>query len=290
MNVTKFREASKAAELWLNAVQMVVKFGEEGAVGQAYKLLMPSVDSGISFNLHDSYFKHIEVLDEANTDLTALSDGPVKWDHGRGSSAVARVPSAVYPHTWSNAHEAATGVVGLAMELLVHPLEGISDRDEQWKAATELLARGCEALVMSMDEVAELQERIRWERAKYDVVLTSRARAVASSQSTGTSSIGYSSRNGQLPNESKVCEDEVPAAYREGGKVGGKILTANYLASDDGDWNLLAPYLTRNFGPDKTLTDRIRIGKNCVYLYVEVAALRTSKTANASKKERRNNK
>src|SRR5207248_748937 len=90
---------------------------------------------------------------------------------------------------------------------------------------------------------------------------------------------GYTGTNIDHPPEqltagTKVQEDDVPAAYREGGKPDGAILTAPYLEQST-DWLLLGPYLTRNYGPGKTLTNYIQVGRARAYLFKEVAVLRT---------------
>ena len=77
-----------------------------------------------------------------------------------------RVPSAVYPHVWSSATEAAAGIAELALDILIAPLEGVANPAEQSALAERLLAARAKALAMSLDEVATLQERIRREREK----------------------------------------------------------------------------------------------------------------------------
>jgi hypothetical protein len=114
----------------------------------------------------EDYGRHAEALDQAKDTLAALSDGPVKWEHGRGRIAAAYDPTAVYPHVWSSAHEAAAGIARLALEMLVRPLEGITDPAEQRALARRLMAGRWKALVIPLEEVAALQERIRRERAK----------------------------------------------------------------------------------------------------------------------------
>jgi hypothetical protein len=126
----------------------------------------PATRDGRPYNLQDSYREHAEAMDEARDALAALSDGPVIWEHGRGWSGIARVPDAVYQHRWSSAHEAAVDIAGLALDMLVWPLEGITDPQEQWEVARERLARCWKALAIPMDEEAALCERIRRERAK----------------------------------------------------------------------------------------------------------------------------
>jgi hypothetical protein len=87
-----------------------------------------------------------------------------------------------------------------------------------------------------------------------------------------------------LPEGAKVTEAEVPAAYRDGGKPGGPVLTGPYLRGE-AEWDLLGPYLSKNYGKGKTLTTHIRVGRAKAYLFKEVAALRVIKTANQAKRE-----
>src|SRR5262245_54147871 len=103
----KFEAASRAAESWLNTVASVAHLGRGGAVDPAFELLLPTKGGGARYNLRDSYAEHAGLLDRMKDKLALQSDGPVQWEHGRGLSAIARVPSAVYPHVWSSAHEAA---------------------------------------------------------------------------------------------------------------------------------------------------------------------------------------
>jgi hypothetical protein len=168
LDLSKFQAASKAAEGWLNTVGHVARLGRCGSVTPAFELLMPtpSTKDGRPYNLQDSYFEHEEVLEQAQDALTALSDSPVKWEHGRGLSGIAPIPAAVYPHVWSSAHEAAAGIARLALQMLVWPLAGITDPAEQRTLAEQLLAKCCEALTIPLDEQAVLFERIRRERAK----------------------------------------------------------------------------------------------------------------------------
>jgi hypothetical protein len=166
MSLAKFRAASEAAEGWPAIVAMLApgKGGRRLGVDMAMKLLMPS--KGIRHNLQDSYRQHIETLDQAMDQLAALSDGLVKWNHGRGMSAIARVPSVTLPHVWTSAHEAAAGIARMALILLAEPFAKVTDPAEQVKLAKKLLARRSKALVITSEEVADLQARIRRERAK----------------------------------------------------------------------------------------------------------------------------
>jgi hypothetical protein len=91
----------------------------------------------------------------------------------------------------------------------------------------------------------------------------------------------------QLPLDgAKFSEEDAPAAFREGGRPTGRVLTATYL-KDATEWNLPGPYLSRNYGQGKTLTKHIKVGRARAYLFKEVAALRTIKTANAARREER---
>jgi hypothetical protein len=89
-----------------------------------------------------------------------------------------------------------------------------------------------------------------------------------------------------LPEGAKVTEIEVPAAYRDGGKPDGPVLSGPYLRGEsESEWNLLGPYLSKNYGKGKTLTTHIKVGRAKAYLFKEVAALRIIKTANQAKWE-----
>jgi hypothetical protein len=164
LDAARFRAASEAAEGWLNTVALIAHLGRGGNVDAAMRLLMTT--KGVRYNLLDDYNEHVETLDEAKDKLAALSDAPIKWKHGRGLSGMARVPSAVYPHVWSSAHEASEGIARLALSRLASPVGAITDPTEQRDLAKRLLAKASKALAISTDEVADLQERIRRERAK----------------------------------------------------------------------------------------------------------------------------
>jgi hypothetical protein len=162
---SKFRAASEACEDWLNIVSFISHFGPSGAVDQLYPLLMPT-EATKRTNLQTSYNEHAALLDQLKDSLAVVSDGPVKWEHGRGWSGIARVPAGVYPHVWSSAHEAAEGIARMALDMLTRPLEGITDPAEQYTEAKRVLAARWKAMAISLEEVADLQERIRRERAK----------------------------------------------------------------------------------------------------------------------------
>lgn len=165
----KFDAASEAAESWPNTVAMIAHLGPSGAVDPAYELLLPNPAHEVRYYLQDDFREHADVLDRMNAHLAAVSDGPVKWEHGRGLSAIVFVPRATLPHVWSSAHEAAKGIAGLTIDLLARPLEGITDPAEQWSLAKEILANRSEAIAISNDEVATWQERIRRERVMVNI-------------------------------------------------------------------------------------------------------------------------
>ncbi len=50
---------------------------------------------------------------------------------------------------------------------------------------------------------------------------------------------------------------------------------------------LLGPYISRSYGPGKTLTTYIQIGRAKAYLFTELAVLRTIKTQNEGAREKR---
>ena len=111
MAAESFEAASKAAESWLNTVSVIAHLGKGGNVDAAYHLLLPSPERGDrSYALQNSWRQHAAVLKEMLDGLAVVSDGPVKWEHGRGLSAITGVPNATYPHVWSSAHEAAVGI------------------------------------------------------------------------------------------------------------------------------------------------------------------------------------
>ncbi len=109
-------------------------------------------------------------VDDVLDKLTALSDGPIKWKHGRGLSGLVRYSDTTFPHVWSSAHEAALEVSRLALRFFFWPLE-LGDSKELPKDKEplfhELLAENRrKALAMTLEEIADWQERIRRERAK----------------------------------------------------------------------------------------------------------------------------
>ncbi len=79
--------------------------------------------------------------------------------------------------------------------------------------------------------------------------------------------------------------EEVPARFRDGGKLGGKPLTVEYVKGEGFDrWNLCGSYITKHFGEGKTLTTRAKVGRTYAYLYRELLALRDQKTENQKDK------
>lgn len=118
--------------------------------------------------------RHGATVDGALDKLATVSDEPIKWQHDRGASGFARVPSAVFPHVWSSAHEAALGISRLALEHFYWPLE-LNSRTEYKKLSTDqskrfkrLLSKSRrKVLAMTMEEIADLQERMRRERMKF---------------------------------------------------------------------------------------------------------------------------
>lgn len=78
--------------------------------------------------------------------------------------------------------------------------------------------------------------------------------------------------------------EDVPAAFRDGGKPDGEILTPDVLS--DPKWRLSGPYLAKNYGPGKTLTTRVKIGRKYAYLFTEVSVLFKIKDENDAKQGR----
>lgn len=88
------------------------------------------------------------------------------------------------------------------------------------------------------------------------------------------------------PEGTKFSEDDAPAAFREGGKPGGAVLTAIYLR-DSPNWLLNGPYLTKHYGRGKELTTHIKVGRAKAYIYTELLVLRDRKGANEVDREER---
>lgn len=115
--------------------------------------------------------RHGAIIDGELDRLTALGDGPIRWPHGRGLSGLARIPDSVFPHVWSSAHEAARAVAELALDCFYRPLNWQGDYSKLTKEQRQLFDKLLDkkrraALAMSIEEVAEWQERVRRERAK----------------------------------------------------------------------------------------------------------------------------
>jgi hypothetical protein len=165
------RAASEAAEGFLNWVSLVSHFGPAGAADQLFPFL---TTSRITNNLFDLFNKHVDQLNKMREEFAAVSDGPVKWEIGRGWSTIGRGSRKTWrPLIWSSGHEAATGIACMTLQMLVEPLSGITDSNEQMEVAKRLLAARWKALAMTSEEVASLQERIRRERAKVCARMTS---------------------------------------------------------------------------------------------------------------------
>lgn len=160
----EIREASEAAEGWLTTVQLVSLFGPAGAVDQLYPMLMPGQRQD---NLLESYNRHVRSINAVRERFAVVSDGYVKWEVGRGWSAIGRgSPKTWRPLIWDSAHEASAGIARMALGMLVVPLNGITHHDEQRAEAEKLLQRRWKALEMTTDECAEIEARVRRERAK----------------------------------------------------------------------------------------------------------------------------
>ena len=124
------------------------------------------------------YHRFDKVIHEQLDRIAAISDGKLEWAHGRGQSGLAResARNAFYPHVWSSAHEATRHISLLALEYFFWPLNVACENwstvgfheltDEQREMFERILsADRRKALAMTMQEVAQWQERIRRERA-----------------------------------------------------------------------------------------------------------------------------
>ena len=155
-NQVTFEFASERLELAVNAVARIA----EGRFPLHDLFTMLSV-------LQSDHERCDAVVTEKLSDLAALSDGPIKWALGRGLSSLVRNRDAAIPQVWSSAHKAALKIAVMVLESFYWPLEGITDADEQQATFRKLLSAGRrKALAMTNEEVADLQERIRRERAK----------------------------------------------------------------------------------------------------------------------------
>jgi hypothetical protein len=152
---SSFRDASERLELTFSAVAVIAKGCPLDA---AFEIL-----SAMQVDEERHGAAVYGVLDK----LAAVSDGPIKWSHGRGASGFARVPSAVFPHVWSSAHQAALEISRLALDHFYWPLAGITNPKEQQSTFKRLLSKSRrKVMALTMEEIADLQERMRRERAK----------------------------------------------------------------------------------------------------------------------------
>ncbi len=151
-----FRCASERLELAVNAVAIVAR---GCPLDSAFAILHA---------LQVDEERYGSVIYRELDKLAAISDDPpIKWKYGRGRSGFVRVPSHAFPHVWSSAHEAARTIQRLALEYFFWPLEGITDAKEQQSTFKKLLSKSRrKAVAMTMEEVADWEERIRRERAK----------------------------------------------------------------------------------------------------------------------------
>lgn len=151
-----FADASERLELSVNAVASIAK----GCPPETALALLRALQ-------HDER-RNGSIIDRELERLAAVSDNMISWPRGRGLSGIARVPTAVFPHVWLSAHEAALALSRLALKHLFWPIEGIDDADEQLTRLSELVdAKWQRAFTMPIEEVAEWQARIRRERAKF---------------------------------------------------------------------------------------------------------------------------
>lgn len=153
-----FKVASERLELAVNAVATV-------AGGQPLESSFAILSA-----LQIDEERYGSIIYSALDELTALSDGPVKWKHGRGLSGLVRGRDATFPHVWSSAHQAALEISRLAQRFFLHPLElddwGELPKDREPLFRKLLSKKRRDAPAISLQEVAELQERIRRERAR----------------------------------------------------------------------------------------------------------------------------
>lgn len=152
--------ASERAEAWVHIIHMVGYLGERGSTLEAYRLL--------DF-LQDDYARNIEALRADLQATITVSDGPVPWPEDRGYSAAYQGGTV---SCWSSAHEAADGLARMALSLLVWPLDGLEDADQQRLVCVQLLQERWKAIAIPQAEAAALQERIRRERAKLKLLPT----------------------------------------------------------------------------------------------------------------------
>ena len=247
MNATAFRAASEAAERLATAIADARCFLDDGQVRVAYGLLWDGfLDSE----------RHKQVLGEAMEGLAAVSDGVIRH-HGAGGL-----------RCYASAHEALREIVQDYYITILLPVAAVEDEAEQEAVMRQVLQARAQDLMLP---TADLAARVRRERAK----LLAQVEETFKDTEVET----------DLPKDgTRFKEEDVPAAFRDGGKPDGAVLTTNYLEQST-DWDLRGPYLSRHYGPDKRLTRRIVVGRQNAYLFVEVAALRVVKTANQADQE-----
>ena len=164
MDSEVFRTGSERLELSPNAVAQIAN----GCPAHTAWYLL--------YALQLADVRYGDAIDEALGQLAALSDSPISWSKGRGRSGIARVPDAVFPHRWSSAHEAALAIARMSLEFFYWPLaldekQARLSLEEQPTAVRKQFGKLLheerrKALAMGMEEIADLQERIRRERAK----------------------------------------------------------------------------------------------------------------------------
>jgi len=158
MTLDSFRAASERLELAPSAVAMIAR---GCPLDSAFALL---------YALQHDERRRGGAVDDVLDKLTALSDGPIKWKHGRGLSGFVRCPDATFPHVWSSAHQAALEVSRLALRFFFWPLKLGNSKElpkDKEPLFRELLTKNRrKSLAMTLEEIADWQERIRRERAK----------------------------------------------------------------------------------------------------------------------------
>jgi hypothetical protein len=164
-----FQFASERLELAVNTVAVIA---EGCSADSAFALL---------YTIQHDRERHSGILYDSIGKLATLSDGAIVWAHGRGRHGVVQCPDVFLPFRWSSAHEAALEVSRLALEYFFWPLELPPDslvKFEQLSVGQLTLFQSLldinrrKALALTMDEVADWQERIRRERAKLLMLTT----------------------------------------------------------------------------------------------------------------------
>lgn len=177
-----FKAASEAAENWLSTANTIAYLagrlprptpdGDRTIINSAFMLLMPTPNRSGGYNLLESYGQHADTLTASLDQLAALSDGPIEWagdlwepfPRVEGAPDIGDGGFSPGPHYWSSAHEAAVRIARMALQMLVWPLEGITDPAEQTAAARRLLLERGSALRVVQSKA--WRERIHRERAK----------------------------------------------------------------------------------------------------------------------------